>query len=226
MARIADPSRKPALLAEIVDHLLDKPLATLTFRTMATALGVSTYSLVYHFGNREQLMNEIVGALLERQSIITAAVSAEGGDVDSHIANIRRSWQLGLAPRSRSLMRLEFEAAMLGARESASPNAPGFTRWYEARVDALEMMGIPTAQAEGEARVFVAIMYGLQFDLLVTRDEIRATEAFTRALRDYEIRIRGFIAAANEIAGESHIQPLANSGAHSSTETMDSWPPR
>jgi AcrR family transcriptional regulator len=52
VARPKDLDRKPALLADIVDYLLDKPLSGLTFRTLAEALAVSTYTLVYHFGSR------------------------------------------------------------------------------------------------------------------------------------------------------------------------------
>lgn len=227
MARTPDPTRKPALLAEIVDYLLDKPLATLSFRTVATGLGVSTYSLVYHFGNREQLMNDIVGAVMERQNIITGAVQVEGGDIDVHMANIRRSWQLGLAPRSRALMRLEFEAAMLRARESVdSHTAAEFNKWYETRVIALEFMGIRQADAEVEARLLVDSFYGLQFDLLVTRDDARATTAFERAAAGYESRIRVLIAEANEMSGETENHPVADSAEDSSDGRMGQWPPR
>lgn len=227
MARTPDPSRKPALLAAIVDYLLDKPLATLSFRTIASGLGVSTYSLVYHFGNREHLVNDIVSAVMERQGIITEAVQAEGGDIDEHMAIIRRSWKLGLAPRSRALMRLEFEAAMLRAREPIGPHtAAEFYRWYEPRIAALELMGIPTADAETEARLLVDIFYGLQYDLLVTRDEARSTTAFEQAAAAYESRIRALVARADETPGESQNQPVAKTPEDNSDGRMEPWQPR
>ena len=70
MPRHPDPLRKPQLLAEILDYLLDKSLASVSFRTIAQALGFSTYTLVYHFGSRAQLMREIMEAVTERQDAV------------------------------------------------------------------------------------------------------------------------------------------------------------
>ena len=49
MSRRPDPERKPELVAQILDYLLDKPLSGLSFRTLADALDVSTFTLVYQF---------------------------------------------------------------------------------------------------------------------------------------------------------------------------------
>lgn len=62
MARPAKPERKAELLSAILDYLMDRTLAELTFRSLAEGLGISTYVLVYHFGSREQLVNDIVAA--------------------------------------------------------------------------------------------------------------------------------------------------------------------
>ena len=196
VARSPDPARKPALLAEIVEFLLDKPLATLSFRTLAVGLGVSTYTLVYHFGSRAQLMREIMAAVTERQDAVVPDVEHETGDMETHIANIRRSWRLGLDARSRQLQRLEIEAAMFEAREDplTATSVRVFARWHEVGVSALQKMGLDLADAELEARLMVDTIYGLQYDLIVSRDEARATAAFERALAAYEARIRVLIA--------------------------------
>ena len=67
MSRRPDPERKPELVAQILDYLLDKPLSSLTFRTLASGLGVSTFTLVYHFGTRAELLSEIVAAISGRE---------------------------------------------------------------------------------------------------------------------------------------------------------------
>lgn len=56
MARPKNHQRKPEMLAQFIEYLHDKPLSALTFRTVADALGVGAYTLVYHFGTREQLI--------------------------------------------------------------------------------------------------------------------------------------------------------------------------
>ena len=60
VTREADPDKKPALLQQVVDYLADKPLSALTFRGLATGLGVSSFTLVYHFGTRADLVCEII----------------------------------------------------------------------------------------------------------------------------------------------------------------------
>jgi len=191
MSRTADPSRKPALLAEVLEYLLDKPLATLTFRSLAEGLGVSTYTLVYHFGSRAQLIHEIVSAITERQDVVVRAITAEEGDIPAHLANLRHSWQLSLAPRARQFQRLEFEAAMLEMREPGTQSASltMFRRWHQVGVDALVAMGLETDDAEIEARTITDTIYGLHYDLIVSRDEARVSAAFERAILAYEERL-------------------------------------
>lgn len=191
MARTADPQRRVALLAQIVDHLLDQPLATLSFRTLATALGVSTYTLVYQFGSRAELLHEIVRAITARQNAVVEAVAAETGELEQHLQNLRNSWNWVLHPRNRQLQRLEFEAAMLEAQEPGpDPITPRvFELWHSVGHEALLAMGLSDADASLESRIITNIMYGLQYDLIVNGDETQATAAFNRALEAYEDRI-------------------------------------
>jgi AcrR family transcriptional regulator len=205
MARTPDPARKPALLARVVDYLLDKPLATLSFRTVAAGLDISTYTLVYHFGSRDRLLHEIMAAVAERQNVVMPTMAAEGGDLDRHLANVRRSWQLGLEPRNLQLLRLEFEAAVLESREVGGDPITGrvLARWRRAGVDALLSMGLSSSDAELESRVMVGTVYGLQYDLIVSRDVVRVSEAFDRVLDAYERRVRALLPTqAAELAAD------------------------
>lgn len=197
MARTPDPERRPALLEQIVEYLLDQPLATLSFRTLATALGVSTYTLVYQFGTRAELLHEIVRAITTRQNVVVDAVAAETGDLSAHLQNLRESWEWFLQPRNRQLQRLEFEASMLEAQDPGDdPITPKvFQLWHRAGHDALVAMGVPVHEANLEARVITNTMYGLQHDLIVNGDEHATTAAFERVLHSYAERIRGLIAA-------------------------------
>lgn len=191
VARLRNPERKPALLAEIIEYMLDKPLSALTFRALADGLGVSTYTLVYHFGTRAELVAEIVQAVSERQDFIVTAVASEAGEIEAHLVNLRTSWKLSLQPRNLQLQKLEFEAAIFEARESRQESTVlgVFRRWHEASVDALICMGMNPTDADLEARVIVGTIYGLHYDLMVTRDTERVSAAFERALDGYEQRL-------------------------------------
>lgn len=202
MARPIDTQRRPALLAQIVEHLLGQPLATLSFRTLAAALGVSTYTLVYQFGSRAELLHEIVREISSHRNAVVEAVSAESGDIATHLSNIKESWQWILQPRNRQLQRLEFEASMLEAQDPGlEPITPQvFERWHSSGRQALLRMGLEERDADLEARIITNTIYGLHYDLIVNGDEERTTEAFTRALESYADRIRQLMPHPDSIA--------------------------
>ena len=195
VARPKDLDRKPALLVAIIDHLLDKPLSGLSFRTLAEALSVSTYTLVYHFGTRAELLREVVQAVSERQSYVVRTIDEESGLVDQHLANLRHSWRLSLDERSLQLQRLEFEAAMLESRELRADRITleSFNRWNRSGVGALVKMGVSADDAELEVRIIVVTLYGLHYDLLVSQDVERTSAAFERVLEQYGRRIRELV---------------------------------
>ena len=191
MVRTADPQRRVALLAQIVEYLLGQPLATLSFRSLAAALGVSTYTLVYQFGSRAELVHEVVRAITTRQNVVVEAVAAETGEIEEHLQNLRDSWNWSLHPRNQQLQRLEFEASMLEAQEpGVDPITPKvFELWHSTGHRALVAMGLSDADASIEARIMTTTIYGLQYDLIVNCDEERTTAAFNRVLDAYRYRI-------------------------------------
>lgn len=196
MSRKPDPERKPELLSQILDHLLDKPLSSLTFRSLARALDVSTFTLVYHFGTRAELVSEIVRAISARQADIEHRLVSSPGTLDAYYENLAVSWSWTLDPRNRQLQRLEFEASML---EALDPDTHNFSRelyatWLRIGVEALESFGLSRPDAEIEARIMVDAFYGLQYDLVVNHDEARSTAAFERLVQHHRERVEALAA--------------------------------
>lgn len=191
MSRKPDPGRKQELLDQILDYLVDKPLASLTFRTVADALGVSTFTLVYQFGTRAELVSDIVGAISSRQSEIEHRLVLNPGTLDAYYENLAVSWQWTLDPRNRQLQRLEFEATML---EALDPDTHNFSRslyttWLRVGRETLESFGLTPDDAEIEARIMVDAFYGLQYDLVVNNDAARSTAAFNRLVEHHRERV-------------------------------------
>ncbi|HEY1530819.1 MAG TPA: TetR/AcrR family transcriptional regulator [Galbitalea sp.] len=184
MTRQADPSKKPALLELIVDYLVDKPLAALTFRGLAAGLDVSAFTLVYHFGTRDELVREIIDAIATRQRGFETVFDPATVTVDSYFDGLRKSFEFTLEPRNRALQRLEFEAQML---ESVSPNHAATRVAHEelhARArETLVSLGLEPDDAAVEAQLIIDTFYGIQVGLLVSGDVERASAAFDRALR-------------------------------------------
>jgi AcrR family transcriptional regulator len=190
MTRRPDPEIKPALLDHILDSLLDKPLSALTFRALAASANVSTYTLVYHFGTRADLVREIITAIATRQRGFETVFEAEDLTLDSYLQGLRTTFDLTLLPRNRALQRLEFEAQMLEALETS----PGVTRLaHEELQDRGEVtlisLGLSPADAAIESRLLVDTFYGIQVGLVVNDDADRAEAAFNRALDQHRERI-------------------------------------
>ena len=191
MSRLPDLERKPELVANTLEYLLDKPLSSLTFRKLASALGVSTFTLVYHFGTRAELVRDVVSAISARETGIHENLVINPASLDAYFDGLERSWEWTLEPRNRQLQRLEFEASMM---EALSPDEHTFVRslfarWQQIGYDALISFGIGNLDAEEESRLVVDTFYGIQFDLVINGDEAKATAAFARAVALHRHRI-------------------------------------
>jgi AcrR family transcriptional regulator len=191
MSRTPDPSRKPELLAQILDNLRDKPLSGLSFRTLARALDVSTFTLVYQFGTRAELLSDIVQAITEAERTYDQIPDGEPEDLDTHIEQVLQSFRWHLSDEVHHLQRLEMEAAMIEALE---PNNHTFTRtvfssWIDETTGILLRFGLDQHFAEVESRVLNAMFYGFQYDVLVNNEWELSAEAFEYAVEAYRVRV-------------------------------------
>lgn len=201
VSRPRDPHLKPALLVDIVEHLLENPLADMTFRTLADGLGVSTYMLVYHFGSRAQLVRDVLESVAQQRLFVLdfsrhQFSGHQATDFDWHLGQIRRSWQFSLQPRNLRMQRLAFEGALLEARHSGRSDvtlAP-FEQWTAAGAKALVNLGISPGDATLETRALIDAYYGVQYDALITGDLESATAVFEQAIDTFEARVRPLLA--------------------------------
>jgi AcrR family transcriptional regulator len=199
VTRQADPAKKPALLEQIVDYLIDKPLSALTFRGLASALNVSSFTLVYHFGTRDDLVREIIAAIATRQRGFETVFDPDTVTIDSYFVGLRKTFDFTLAPRNRALQRLEFEAQML---EAVAPDH-ALTRIAHEELhararDTLIALGLGRADAVVEAQLIIDTFYGIQVGLVVSGDVKRATAAFDRALQYHRERVAPLVTLASQ----------------------------
>jgi AcrR family transcriptional regulator len=186
MARPPRPERKSELLEQILDFLLDKTLADLTFRSLADGLGISSYVLVYHFGNREQLVAEIIRGIESRFDI-----HHPGGErlsLAELVLWARAVFASSLEDRGRHLQRLEFEAAVQDAvaDRRRGNSVAGYLGWCDFLSDWLEQEGLPREEAAVTARTFVAAVVGILYDYVICGNRHAVTASF-------EMLVDGFI---------------------------------
>ena len=190
MARPQNPQRKPQLLEDILAYLQDKNLADLSFRPLAEALGISSYMLVYHFGHREQLLEEIV----QRVEADLSAPSPEqlaGLAVPELRQLLLQVWEQSQKPHSRALQRLGFEASIqqAAARHNTDPapplRPPGFVRWRDAATGWLRARGAGEQTAAAEGTLFAAGVCGLWFGQVVADQAGEPAAAFSLLLERF-----------------------------------------
>jgi AcrR family transcriptional regulator len=174
---VADRGRRPSttrddLLQRVIDYLAEHGIAKATFRSLAAALNISTYPLVYYFGSKEQLLDAVVAEVEQRLRDRVEKRFANGDALSS--------WQWCLD--NRDLLRLDFEILLQQGR--GSPDGPlanrAFRDWHQLWIERLVAKGLPHEEAEVEATLYIAGVVGLQLDLVATGDVDRTTRAFRR----------------------------------------------
>lgn len=199
MARPTRHERKAELLAAILDYLMDKTLAELTFRSLADGLGMSAYVLVYHFGSRDQLINDIVVSI---ESRLDRMRNTDVRDIDRAAWRefLLDSWQWTMAQRNRHLTRLEFEATAqdIVAAEPRGTSQEHFRMLHHKTRDWLMVQGIPEEFADTDARLFTSTFYGLQFDFVVMNEPEAATKAFELMLTVFFNNLETRLAAGGQ----------------------------
>lgn len=179
MARPPRPERKHELLEQILDYLVGSTLADLTFRSLADGLGISSYVLVYHFGNREQLVTEIIRGIMRRYEPLETG-GAPSGTAADFVCWARRAFELALDHRGRHLQRLEFEASVqdVVADDPRRSGVESYQRWVTFLARWLRDAGIPARRAGPLARTYVGSIMGLLYDFVITGDRRAVLESF------------------------------------------------
>ncbi|GAA2054397.1 TetR/AcrR family transcriptional regulator [Leifsonia soli] len=180
MGRTSDPNRKPELLGRIMEHVATEPLSRMTFRSLASALGVSTYSFVYRFGSRQEMIDAILEEGVRQQTESLVGVDVTAFDRDQFRDWYKEAFRHSLRENNRTGLRLQFEA---GALEPIDPDigkrvTTSFTQWRDTVKAWLKKQGIETRRAGVLATWLVDSAAGLHFGYLMTGDRTGTVQAF------------------------------------------------
>src|SRR4051794_41752667 len=96
-----------------MEHVATEPLSRMTFRSLASALGVSTYSFVYHFGSRQEMIDAILEEGVRQQSESLTGVDVTAFDRDQFRDWYKEAFRHSLREGNRTALRLQFEAGAL-----------------------------------------------------------------------------------------------------------------
>lgn len=173
------PSGRQELLHAVVEHLAAHSLDNQSLRSIAAAIGTSHRMLLYHFGSREGLLAEVV-ATVEQMQREAFAVVARDESTGSSRAVAEKFWS-GLIGPTLSYGPLFFELsahAMQGRTHAQSLTTTLIDPWLDLLAADLIAEGMSPDRARTHARLGLATVRGLLFDLLITKDREGTDDAF------------------------------------------------
>jgi AcrR family transcriptional regulator len=186
--RPVDHQRRAELLDAVVDYTVEHGFSEVSWRPVASALGVSVTTLVHRFGTKEQMLVDILGRLRERVFLATREAAGEPADLATAA---RAVWARSIDPELGAEFRLFF--AVYGRALQAPDQFAGFldrvvADWMSALIDA---QGPDTDQATARrtATLVIATIRGLLLDLLATGDRARVQDAAESFLAGLEPRL-------------------------------------
>jgi AcrR family transcriptional regulator len=163
MARPVDPTRRADVLTRAADYVLERGLAGLSLRPLAKALGTSPRMLLYDFGSKEQLIQDVLAEIRRREESL----------LEAEVRTLEDVWAWIAAPEREPFLRLFFEVYVGGL--GSGDAAPLVQDW----LDFLRERWRPPVN-EATATLMVAVVRGLLLDLLATGDRERTDAALRR----------------------------------------------
>jgi AcrR family transcriptional regulator len=168
-------TRKQALVDQLIAYLIEHGVADLSLRPMAKQIGTSARMLVFHFGNKQQLIAEV---FVEMQARLRASLARLRPDPRSRGGRplLRVFWDWATSPENLGHLRLQYQLQVLAAHNPvvyARYLHPNAAAWVEVIVAALP----PGSRDRAFATLIAAVFDGLFLELMSTGDLARTTQA-------------------------------------------------
>jgi len=171
-------SRKEELLDALIAYLAKHGVADLSLRPMAAATNTSARLLIFHFGSKEKLLEEVLGEMQARlqRSFTDMAQSERKGPL------MRAFWDWALAEPNHAMLRLLYQLHMLAAQ---SPKTYGrYLKRNSLNWLGLIQEALPPEQRDPKfATLLGAVFDGLFIEYMSSGDKRRTTETLDSFIR-------------------------------------------
>lgn len=154
--------KKQQAITKIGGFLLENGLNENGIRLLAKAAGVSDRMLIYYFGSKDELMNQVLGAIAAGFSTqLDAAMGAHIRDADQLLAELT---QFVTLPAFAPAVQMWFELVGLAARgkepyaSNARLLANNWITWIESRLEGEQLAAATDLYAHLEGRVMLKIL--------------------------------------------------------------------
>lgn len=170
-------NRHDVLLDAAIGYVADHGLANLSLRPLAAALGTSGRLLMFHFGNKENLLIELLTEVQSRFQGSLATFPQNRRNPRSTL--FQRYWKHLTAPENLKLLRILYEAQFIGIRQ------PDQLAGYSAKASrdwaTVIRSRLPNALRTPELVLLCSALFdGLLIDVLTSGEKARAGRAIDR----------------------------------------------
>lgn len=176
MGRKPDPERRAELLRDVVGYLLDHGVHQTSLRPLASALKTSTYTFVYHFGTKEDLLSEALDEIAIRHGAAIEQMTT--GTLDDFI---RRYWSWNFDSDGLRTIRVVTDARSL-ARVQGELFRPFVRSITSSLQSAVERRLEHDGRARAEAPVITMALTGALADLASLDDASTSDETIEQLL--------------------------------------------
>lgn len=180
VGRPQNPNRREELLDQLVALTTHQSLARLTFRTIAAELDVSTYTLVYHFGTRRELLDAVLAEAMRRRLDLIGGLDFLHFSRAQMTSALRTACRNTLSQPQLSSIRLQFEGAAL---EQIDPDvgthiSEAYLTWADKFGLWIQRQGIAEPRARTLARLMIDSVSGIQFGHIISGQSAQSIEVF------------------------------------------------
>ncbi|WP_181064363.1 TetR/AcrR family transcriptional regulator [Pseudoclavibacter sp. AY1F1] len=173
-------ARRPELLTQATEHLLEHGVAAFSLRPVAKALGVTHATLLRHFTSKEQLLVEVAElARAELQEKLQADPDLQAASGAEEV--VRATWRILRTPREVRRIAVLLELANAHPADETQRRSIAselIADWIAEMQEVLIADGYSKEQSVSIGTLLVGLAHGLQIDLAITGDTERIDAAF------------------------------------------------
>lgn len=156
-------AKKQAAIERIIAHLIKHGLHDTGIRRLAEAAGTSDRMLIYYFGSKDELLNQVLGIIANGVTLQLDALL--GADIRSAERLLAELTPIVLDDAFKPAIQLWFELVGLAARgkepyaSNAQILATNWIQWIEARIEDPSYEAAADLYAHLEGRVMVKLIF-------------------------------------------------------------------
>lgn len=178
MSSVKEP-RKAMYMNAVIDQLMSTGITDLSLRELSSQIGVNHRVLIYHFGSKENLVNEVVQEVRRRErELFKAREPLHNGDP---VSRLTAFFEHNLSSEMRPYFSFFYQ--MWGMAQMQPERYARFLEgivsvWIDALSETFVNLGYTADDAVTRSTFVLGALRGLQIDLFATGEEDRVRTSY------------------------------------------------